>query len=648
VLLQTWSVQGMNSYIKQIVIFGEEDQKRVLKLTNGLNIIKGHSKKGKSALIEIVDYCLCSTIPSIPKGIISDFASLFCVILKAETNYIVIARPSTIESQSKIYVSIEPNSKFLSDFNSSYFDDIPLMKIKGAGQENIEKALGLNVLNPATSELSESDRKKGKASIRNMTPFLYQYQNLIASKHALFSKLDDYNKKQSILEQIPIFLGLVDSEYYSIRRQIDELQKKLKDIEKEKVREQQFNKQYERKLEGHLRNYFSLIGQEIPKYNSVINLITISKELPGFHSSDAFKTDSTRRYNSLRESLAEKSLKLNNINTELLRVKDVSKNAKLSQSNLTHIKNKNELLEDIDCSCPLCGTEVESLTEESQQINLAMHSLNLEVNSMSNFARYDAEQVESLNLEKRTLQKQISELNIQINELESYTVKLKEYRDKRDSLGYLKAKIEVVVEQVSNKTQLSDYGEKDLIKELNELKSSLTHYDFKKDFMDCQVKLNLWMNELANKLDFEEQFKPADFFLNLENLTIHHNDKKYGRVKLSDFGSGANWLAFHLSASIGLLRLFSYKKKSPVPNFLFLDQPSQVYFPSDFKDSDDNDIQNVANIYIAILDSLRDGRKESGRYSQVIVLDHADNLNLEHYKYSRYVRASWFGEEALI
>ena len=70
-----------------------------------------------------------------------------------------------------------------------------------------------------------------------MTPFLYQYQNLIASKHALFSKMDDYSKKTSIIEQLPIFLGIVDAEYYSLRRQIDDIEKQLKAIDREKQKE---------------------------------------------------------------------------------------------------------------------------------------------------------------------------------------------------------------------------------------------------------------------------------------------------------------------------------------------------------------------------------------------------------------------------
>ena len=51
----------MKSYIKAIIIFIKNGEKRVVPLEQGVNIITGESKTGKSALVEIIDYCLCST-----------------------------------------------------------------------------------------------------------------------------------------------------------------------------------------------------------------------------------------------------------------------------------------------------------------------------------------------------------------------------------------------------------------------------------------------------------------------------------------------------------------------------------------------------------------------------------------------------------
>lgn len=66
----------MKSYIKAIVIFSKNGEKRVVPLRQGVNIITGESKTGKSALVEIIDYCLCSSRCTIPKGKITDLLKM--------------------------------------------------------------------------------------------------------------------------------------------------------------------------------------------------------------------------------------------------------------------------------------------------------------------------------------------------------------------------------------------------------------------------------------------------------------------------------------------------------------------------------------------------------------------------------------------
>jgi hypothetical protein len=45
-------------------------------------------------------------------------------------------------------------------------------------------------------------------------------------------------------------------------------------------------------------------------------------------------------------------------------------------------------------------------------------------------------------------------------------------------------------------------------------------------------------------------------------------------------GDGENHLAYHLSALLALHR-FAANNKQPLPRFLLIDQPTQVYFPSE-------------------------------------------------------------------
>lgn len=86
----------MKCYIREIAIFGTDGEKRGIdNLKEGLNIITGDSQTGKSALLEIVDYCLLSSRSTIPRGKIIEFANLFAIVLELNDKYIVLGRPAS-------------------------------------------------------------------------------------------------------------------------------------------------------------------------------------------------------------------------------------------------------------------------------------------------------------------------------------------------------------------------------------------------------------------------------------------------------------------------------------------------------------------------------------------------------------------------
>ena len=75
----------MDSFIKAISIFNDYGERRQVLLDRGVNIIAGKSKTGKSALLEIIDYCLCSARCTIPKGVITDFGYLYSIVMEIDT-----------------------------------------------------------------------------------------------------------------------------------------------------------------------------------------------------------------------------------------------------------------------------------------------------------------------------------------------------------------------------------------------------------------------------------------------------------------------------------------------------------------------------------------------------------------------------------
>ena len=89
---------------------------------------------------------------------------------------------------------------------------------------------------------------------------------------------------------------------------------------------------------------------------------------------------------------------------------------------------------------------------------------------------------------------------------------------------------------------------------------------------------------------------------------------------------------------------------------MFLDQPSQVYFPATIdtacafdakdlkqkegKDADD-DLRAVTNLFIQMTNALYSMQNDYGFMPQVIISDHADYLDLKKYNFTDYVGCRW-------
>ncbi len=158
-----------------------------------------------------------------------------------------------------------------------------------------------------------------------------------------------------------------------------------------------------------------------------------------------------------------------------------------------------------------------------------------------------------------------------------------------------------------------------------QLETELREHDVTKRTELALKKLALLIQPLVPKLDAERPQDPVS--LSIQDLTL----RVAGRDRedfLWEIGSGSNWLSYHLSVAVGLHEFFLQLPQSPVPSFLIVDQPSQVYFPKqlsaaqragDVEPYQDEDVEAVRKIFAMLAEAVRD----NGGRLQIIVLDHA-------------------------
>ena len=68
----------MKSFIKYMGVIDQYDNCHHIDMHEGLNIITGRSSTGKSAIIELFDYCTGSSDNTIPSGVITEVSNTFC------------------------------------------------------------------------------------------------------------------------------------------------------------------------------------------------------------------------------------------------------------------------------------------------------------------------------------------------------------------------------------------------------------------------------------------------------------------------------------------------------------------------------------------------------------------------------------------
>lgn len=105
-----------------------------------------------------------------------------------------------------------------------------------------------------------------------------------------------------------------------------------------------------------------------------------------------------------------------------------------------------------------------------------------------------------------------------------------------------------------------------------------------------------------------------------------------------------------------LFRVFRFLKTLfPYALSMFLDQPSQVYFPQgtfekgDKDELSQSDLKAVNQMYKTIFNEINSIGKDTDILPQILIVDHVDGNDLEIKKeFASYVRKDWRNGEALI
>nr|WP_312579756.1 DUF3732 domain-containing protein [Sedimentibacter sp.] len=628
--------------ILELVLYGVNGEVRHLPFNLGVvNIISGKSKSGKSVIGDIIDYCLGGSSCSIADGVVRETVSWYGLLLQFSDGRIFVARqspPKGQQSTGKFYYEIGkdlvvPESQnFISNSN---VDGI---------EEMLSRRLGIaeNINIPPDGQT----RLPLSANIRHALYYCFQNQDEVAARNFLFHKQSEDFITQAIKDTMPYFLGIINEESLALENERTLLKRKIA-VEKRRLEENEMLKGggmqratalvSEAKYVGLLADDTSIDYQDYSALCMVLQAVNEWKP-------NEVHTAGMDKLSFLQSELLKVQEQIDYIDEDLRNAKTFVGETKGYIDETEHQKMRLQsigLFENLDFEpnhCPLCSNSLSEPSPSIEAIKTAIKNLDANIESVTREKPKLRKYIDELEYERQSLREERNRLKIEIDSVYEQNQEAISLRDLNSRRAKIVGRISLWLESVdiTNNTSSDRALISKLEMRLTEIDRLLDRDTVEERKQSILNRMSVDMSTWAKELELEYCDNP--YRLDMGQVTVVV-DKPERPVPLQQLGSGSNWVGIHLIAYFALHKYFVSQDR-PVPRFLFIDQPSQVYFPSDL-DAQNTDIEEVNNLYKFIIKRV----KELDNKFQVIIVDHA---NLANEEFQGAIIEKWWDGKKLI
>lgn len=626
--------------ILEVVLYSRDGKKnRCIKFNeDGVTIISGKEKTGKTALLEIVQYCLGSDDCRVPEGIIRDNVSWYGIRLQFQSDQMFIARKNPEKGKQStnqaIYIikqNVNIPSEITQDSETNIENIIEILTNKIGITENLHR----------TDQ--EHTRSNLEARIKHALFYCFQDQNDIGTKKYLFHKQSEEFIPQAMRDTLPYLLGAVredrlqnENELTTKKRELNKIRKKVK--EEELINGNSFSKA---QLLLTQAQEIGIINKNIYKldtledYRNVLEIALDWKpdqvNYPNYNEIDniLFKMEPLKYEKRELEDKISSTYNFINASENYYGELGVQKNRLESVGIYKKLNlDKNET------------SQVEYTIPYIEQIQESLIKVNEELKSVERERPRLLKYIEELKQEKESIIDEINQCQNKIDALYQQEGIANRYKELNTRRGIIIGKIMLWLESVIEIDQHSQLIHKlnEAEKEVDRLEEFLSQEDIEDKTASILNRIGTTITTLAQELGLEHGDNPIRF--DLRNLTVVA-DRPDKPISLEKMGGAANWVGYHLAVHLALHKHF-IENNCPVPRFLFLDQPSYAYFPEELKsqqDINDNmlkieDREAITKVYDFIFDTVE---KLDGKI-QVIITDHA---MLNNSRFRKYLKEIW-------
>lgn len=628
--------------ILELVLYGVNGEVRHLPFNLGVvNIISGKSKSGKSVIGDIIDYCLGGSSCSIADGVVRETVSWYGLLLQFSDGRIFVARqspPKGQQSTGKFYYEIGkdlvvPESQnFISNSN---VDGI---------EEMLSRRLGIaeNINIPPEGQT----RLPLSANIRHALYYCFQNQDEVAARNFLFHKQSEDFITQAIKDTMPYFLGIINEESLVLENERTLLKRKIA-VVKRRLEENEMlqggGMQRATALVSEAK-YVGLLAEDTSiDYEDYSTLCMVLQAVNEWKPKEVH-TAGMDKLSFLQSELLKVQEQIDYIDEDIRNAKTFVGETKGYIDETEHQKMRLQsigLFENLNFEpnhCPLCSNSLSEPSPSIEAIKTAIKNLDANIESVTREKPKLRKYIDELEYERQSLREERNRLKIEIDSVYEQNQEAISLRDLNSRRAKIVGRISLWLESVdiTNNTSSDRALISKLEMRLTEIDRLLDRDTVEERKQSILNRMSVDMSTWAKELELEYCDNP--YRLDMGQVTVVV-DKPERPVPLQQLGSGSNWVGIHLIAYFALHKYFVSQDR-PVPRFLFIDQPSQVYFPSDL-DAQNTDIEEVNNLYKFIIKRV----KELDNKFQVIIVDHA---NLANEEFQGAIIEKWWDGKKLI
>lgn len=574
--------------IASIHIYSHDGRRRDLTLNpDGLNIITGLASTGKSSLSDIVEYCMGEDDCKIAEGFIREKVSWFAVTFQFPHEQVFIAKPNPKPGHVQCSLAMVMRGREIRT------PDFKALKHNG-GDELIHEVLSslLGIPEAKTPVPERSSRTGYSVNVKHTTFYLFQKQGLVASKELLFYRQSEEHLPQAIRDTFAVLFRISnagDMETEAIRRAT---QRELKIAQRELRVAQETEDALDTRGLGLLAEaravgipFSNSAGNNAPSENGAESDLMVSLrdvltwragQIPLLADSEMAKLQARR--SSLRTERRQIQDQIASVQRYVTGASDFQTEAQEQRSRLESI-NALPRSPSGAWQWPFLSEADARMDGIAQALLAELSSLDKDLENVGGARpRLDAHLAELTDKVSR-LREEIREIEIDLNAAVLAEEKAASQEDANTQAAKVQGRVSFYLDSLAPSNTISTLKLK--VERLQAKLDQLTQQAGSDDDADARMEsvithISATMTALVR--EFKAYFSEFPFRLDMRNLTVVVQ-RPGNPVPMIRTGGGANWLAYHISALLAVHH-YAWENNVPIPRFLMLDQPTQVYFPS--------------------------------------------------------------------